>query len=282
MTTHFDLDAYFERIGYTGGRAPSLATLQAVIERHTQAIPFENLDPLLGQPVRLDLASLQQKLVRNGRGGYCFEHNTLLREALHTMGYHVGGLAARVRWNVPDNVTTARTHMLLHVDLADGIYIADVGFGGLTLTSALRLEAYAPQSTPHESFRLGQSKGDGYVLQARVGNEWKSLYTFDLQRQLPVDFELTNWYLSNYPQSIFVSGLMAARALPRQRLALRNNLLSLHHLNGETEQRSLGSPAEMRQVLSEQFGIRLPEATALDAAFSRVIEQQQQQHKPAG
>lgn len=278
MATHIDLDAYFERIGYTGSRLPSLANLQAIIERHTQAIAFENLDPLLGQPVKLDIASLQQKLVHAGRGGYCFEHNTLLREVLHALGYHVGGLAARVRWNVAEHVATARTHMLLHVDLADGIYIADVGFGGLTLTSALRLEAYAPQSTPHESFRLGQAKGDGYVLQARLGNEWKALYTFDLQRQLPVDFEVANWYLSNHPQSHFVTGLMAARALPRLRLALRNNLFTKHHLNGENEQRTLATPTELREVLTDQFGIRLPDTPSLDSAFARVIEQQQQQN----
>lgn len=274
MATHIDLDAYFERIGYTGSRLPSLTNLQAIIERHTNAIAFENLDPLLSQSVKLDLASLQQKLVHTGRGGYCFEHNTLLREVLHALGYHVGGLAARVRWNVAEHVATARTHMLLHVDLADGIYIADVGFGGLTLTSALRLEAYAPQSTPHESFRLGQAKGDGYVLQARLSNEWKALYTFDLQRQLPVDFEVANWYLSNHPQSHFVTGLMAARALPRLRLALRDNLFTRHHLNGENEQRTLTTPAELREVLTDQFGIRLPDTPALDPALARVIEQQ--------
>ncbi|WP_140626763.1 arylamine N-acetyltransferase family protein [Methylibium rhizosphaerae] len=279
MTTHIDLDAYFARIGYTGSRLPSLANLQAIIERHTQTIPFENLDPLLGQPVRLDLDSLQRKLVQGGRGGYCFEHNTLLRDVLHAMGYHVGGLAARVRWNVAEEVTTPRTHMLLHVDLADGIYIADVGFGGLTLTSALRLEAFSPQSTPHESFRLTQAKGDGYVLQARLGGEWKALYVFDLQRQLPVDFELANWYLSNHPQSHFVTGLMAARALPRQRLALRNNLFTRHHLNGESEPRTLATPAELREVLTGEFGIRLPDTPAQDAAFTRLIEQQPQ-HKP--
>jgi N-hydroxyarylamine O-acetyltransferase len=278
MTTHIDLDAYFARIGYTGSRLPSLTNLQAIIERHTQTIPFENLDPLLGQPVRLDPDSLQRKLVHGGRGGYCFEHNTLLREVLHALGYHVGGLAARVRWNVAESVATARTHMLLHVDLADGIYIADVGFGGLTLTSALRLEAFSPQSTPHESFRLTQAKGDGYVLQARLGNEWKALYTFDLQRQLAVDFELVNWYLSNHPQSHFVTGLMAARALPRQRLALRNNVFTRHHLHGESEPRTLATPAELREVLEGEFGIRLPDTPALDAALSRVVAEPA--HKP--
>src|SRR5262249_15051302 len=84
-----DLNAYFDRIGYSGARTPTLDTLRAVVLRHTEAIPFENLDPLLRRPVRLDAASLQRKLVRDGRGGYCFEHNLLLRHALEGLGFAV-------------------------------------------------------------------------------------------------------------------------------------------------------------------------------------------------
>src|SRR5262249_35987587 len=112
-----DLDAYFERIGYAGERSPTLATLQAIHLRHATIIPFENLTPLLHQPVRLDLASLQHNLVQSGRGGYCFEQNLLLLAVLRALGFQVTGLAARVRWNVPDEVVTARGHMLLRVEL---------------------------------------------------------------------------------------------------------------------------------------------------------------------
>jgi N-hydroxyarylamine O-acetyltransferase len=105
--TRIDLDAYFERIGYDGERAPTLATLRAIHARHATMIPFENLSPLLRQPVRLDLASLQDKLLHQGRGGYCFEQNLLLRAVLLALGFQVRGLAARVRWNVPDEVVTA-------------------------------------------------------------------------------------------------------------------------------------------------------------------------------
>ncbi len=99
--TRIDLDAYFQRIGYDGERTPTLATLRAIHARHATMIPFENLSPLLRQPVRLDLSSLQDKLIHQGRGGYCFEHNLLLRAALLALGFQVRGLAARVRWNVP-------------------------------------------------------------------------------------------------------------------------------------------------------------------------------------
>ncbi|MGH8653734.1 MAG: arylamine N-acetyltransferase family protein [Gammaproteobacteria bacterium] len=113
----FDLDAYLERIGYTGDRAPTLATLAAIHVRHTEAIAFENLNPLMGWPIRLDMESLQQKMVRDGRGGYCYEHNLLLKHALDALCFRVTGLLARVLWRAPEGAVTPRSHMLLRVDL---------------------------------------------------------------------------------------------------------------------------------------------------------------------
>src|SRR5262245_7124405 len=140
MTPRVDVDAYFERIGYRGLRSASVDTLAEIHLRHAQTIPFENLNPFLRWTVRLDLQSPQQKLVRHKRGGYCFEHNLLLSHVLRELGFQVRGLAARVRWNVPEDTLTARGHMLLLLDLGDRPYVADVGFGGLTLTAPLRLE----------------------------------------------------------------------------------------------------------------------------------------------
>lgn len=137
MTDSLDLDAYLRRIGYGGERAPTLPVLQAIAARHTEAIAFENLNPLLRWPVRLDLQSLQDKMVRDGRGGYCFEQNLLLSAALTALGFQVGGLAARVLWNAPEGAVTARGHMLLRVEL-EVPHVVDVGFGGLTLTGVLR------------------------------------------------------------------------------------------------------------------------------------------------
>src|SRR5258706_13268600 len=161
MEAAIDLDAYFRRIGYSGERTPTLDTLRALQCRHTEAIPFENLNPLLGWPVRLDAASLEQKLVRDGRGGYCFEQNLLFLHVLKALGFSVLGLAARVLWNVPAGVITSRSHMLLRVDIGEEPYIADVGFGGQVLTGPLRLEPDTEQATPHEPFRLLRA-GEGF------------------------------------------------------------------------------------------------------------------------
>src|SRR4051794_3734681 len=135
-----DLASYLDRIGYAGPRRPDLQTLQGVVAAHATSLPFENIDALLGRGIRLDTASLMGKLVGGGRGGYCFEQNTLLLHALRGLGFAVEGFSARVLWGRPEGDPTARSHMLLRVSLPEGDFLADVGFGGVTLTAPLRFE----------------------------------------------------------------------------------------------------------------------------------------------
>jgi N-hydroxyarylamine O-acetyltransferase len=263
------LDEYFARIGYWGDLKPSLENLQQLHARHTQFIPFENLDPFLRRPVHLDLAALQQKLIREGRGGYCFEHNLLFGHVLRAMGYGVTGLAARVLWNQPDDAITVRGHMLLRVEVDGRDYIADTGFGGLTLTAPLRLEVRVEQSTPHESFRL-MPFGHEFLLQAKVGGAWLTLYRFALHEQMQPDYEVTNWYLSNHPQSHFVTGLIAARPAPGGRYTLRNTELAVHDLRAGTERRTLANPAALRAVLEDHFQLTLPDEPKMDEKFEQL------------
>jgi N-hydroxyarylamine O-acetyltransferase len=266
-----DLDAYFERIHHTAGRAATLETLRALHAAHASAIAFENLSPLLGEPVGLDLASLEDKLVGRKRGGWCFEHNLLFSHVLRAIGFDVKTLAARVRWNVPEGVTPARSHMLMLVSLAGRRYVADVGFGGLTLTAPLELVPDIEQPTPHEPHRL-VAAGEGYVLEAKVAGQWQALYAFDLHEQLQADYEVSNWYLAHHPQSQFVTGIIAARADADRRHALRNTRYSIHRAGGETDRRFLGSVAEMKAVLEGAFGIALPSSSDLDVRLQKVID----------
>ncbi|HEU4951204.1 MAG TPA: arylamine N-acetyltransferase, partial [Holophagaceae bacterium] len=92
-----DLAAYFARIGFQGQAAADLRTLTALHEAHALAVPFENLAIQLGEGIRLDLDSLQDKLVRRRRGGYCFEQNGLLLAVLRELGFRVEAFEARVR-----------------------------------------------------------------------------------------------------------------------------------------------------------------------------------------
>jgi len=265
-----DRDAYFKKIGYAGTPRADLETLRALHLHHAQAIPFENLDPLIGRPVRLDLMSLDDKLVRGGRGGYCFEHNLLFKAVLEALGFRVTGLAARVLWNTPEQTISPRTHMLLRIDLDEESYLADVGFGGVTLTAPLRLQADIEQSTPHQPFRLVKA-GEAFIEQVKIREEWMSLYRFDLCEHVTADYEMANWYISTHPASRFVTGLIAALPTPDRRYALRDTQLAVHYLNGATERRTLTSIAELRGVLEGLFRITLPDTVALDAALGRVI-----------
>lgn len=265
------LTAYVDRIGSPEVTGPDLSTLRRIVAAHTRAIAFENLDPFTRRDVRLDQESLVAKLVNGGRGGWCFEQNHLLRAALDTLGYRTTGLAARVLWGRPaDAPATPRSHMLLRVDLPEGPHVVDVGFGGLTLTGVLALEPHVEQATPHEPFRL-LPDGDGFVMQARTGAEWRSLYRFDLAPQQPADYEVTNWYLGHHPASHFLATVMAARPDTDRRYALNGTGFAVHHLDGPTERRTLESPAAVRAVLEEHFRLDLSGLPDLDAALRRLF-----------
>jgi len=270
MPAAIDLEAYSQRIGYTGGRAPTLETLRGIHARHSQTIAFENLNPLLGWPVRLDPASLQQKLIHDGRGGYCFEQNLLFSHALKALGFHVTPLAARVLWNRPEDAITGRTHMLLRVDIDGQPYVADVGFGGQTLTGPLRLSVDVEQATPHEPFRIVKA-GEGFKMQSKIGGAWRTLYRFDLQEEVQPDYEIANHYTSTHPSSRFVTSLLVARPAEDRRYALLNNELAVHHLNGPTERRVLRRVAEMRQALEGLFRLRLPDTPELERVLERFV-----------
>ena len=266
-----DVEAYFQRIGYAGRRDATLETLADLHLHHPQVIPFEDLDPLLKRPVLLNAAAIERKILFSGRGGWCYEQNLLLGNVLQTLGFQVTGLAARVMWNGPEDMVRARTHMLLLIDDLDGgPYIADVGFGGLTLTGPLRLVPDVEQPTPHETFRLLLDAEGVYVLQVRLRDAWKPLYSFDLQPQLLVDYDVWNWHLCHHPDSPFVNNLMAARVTLDRRYGLLNNKLSIHVLNGESQQTTLATAMEIRGTLEHLFGIELPDDPGVEALLRRL------------
>lgn len=253
MPASFDLDAYFARIGYAGPRDATLATLSAIHTRHACSIPFENLDVLLGRGIRFDLDSVQQKLVRDRRGGYCFEQNHLLAAVLRELGFAVTPLIARVRWQAPADAITPLTHMLLCVEVGDRSFLADVGFGSMSLAAPLSLELDREQTGSLELRRLIQ-RSAFVVHQARVGEEWSDVYQFKLEAAPPVDFELGNWFTSTHPQSRFAQNLVAVRMGDRCRFVILNREFTIRHADGKVEKRAIASPDELLAVLAEYFG----------------------------
>lgn len=258
-----DLDQYFKRIGYGATVAPTLDTLQHLVALHTRAIPFENLNPFLGLPVHLDLPSIEQKLVRAGRGGYCYEQNALLRAVLESIGFSVSGHAARVLWQQPEGAEPAQSHMMLRVLIEGTPYLADVGFGGQTPTAPLRLDIESAQQTPHGSYRVLRRAGD-YLVESRVNYSWMPIYSSDLRPQSAGDYKVFNWYCSTSPDSHFTTGLVASLATEEGRYNLRDCNLAYYPNSGEKRESALRSTPELREVLTGIFGITLPETALLE------------------
>jgi N-hydroxyarylamine O-acetyltransferase len=161
-----DVDAYLARIGYTGSRSPTLSTLRALHLHHVLAVPFENLDVLLDRTLSLELPDLERKFVHQRRGGYCYEQNTLFASVLRALGFEVTNLIARVRWQIPPERSTPRSHMILRVAADHEQWIVDVGFGSIGLTAPLHFALDREQSTPHEPRRLIR-RDDYFVHQVR-------------------------------------------------------------------------------------------------------------------
>ncbi len=254
----FDLDAYCARIGYAGPREPTLAVLSAVHALQPAAIPFENLDPLLHRPVPLDLASLQAKLVAGRRGGYCFELNALFHAALDALGFAVTPLIGRVRWMAPpDHPEGPRNHMLLRVDLEEGAYLADAAFGGHLVSAPLRLEADIEQQAPASRLRL-QADGPVFTLQTLLPGGWQDVYRFTLEPAYPADYEISNWFTSTHPESIFRTFLIAERLTPEARYTLVNRTLT-ERRGGEVKARGIADAGELGVVLETVFGLVPPE-----------------------
>ena len=272
----FDLAAYFERVGFDGPGEPTLATLESLHALHPQAIAFENVDVFAGHDVPLDPQALQHKLVFSGRGGWCFEQNLLFGGVLAQLGFRVRQLAARVLWNAPSGVVRPRTHMVLLVDLEANHYVVDVGFGGLTATAPLLLAPGLEQSTSHETFRVLEIDEE-YLLEARVQEDWRPLYAFDLQAQTVADYSLTNWYLAHHPESSFRQHLLAARVAPGCRYAVFDDELTIHRPGIASERRRLTDVGALQTVLIEQLKLRLPRSAVLDDAFARIFERRRAQ-----
>lgn len=267
-----NLALYLQRLGFDAPPAPTLDTLRQLQLRHTGAFPFENLTTLSGQPVLIDLPSIEQKVLHDGRGGYCYELNNLFLALLQTLGFDARGISGRVVMGQPEGAWTARTHRLSLVTL-DGVrYITDVGFGGMVPTAPLLLDTPAEQFTPHEPYRIEQHE-DGYTLRANVGGEWRAMYIFDLQRQEDIDYAVGNWYVSTHPESSFARQLMVARTGEGWRRTLNNGSFAIHRIGRETERRQVTDVDELMGLLRSEFDIRVPREVALRRVIEGLIQQ---------
>lgn len=208
------LNAYLERIGLSGPVPVTEEGLARVHQAHSETIPFENLNILLGRGISLRPEDVFAKLVTQRRGGYCFEQNGLFLAALTALGFTVRPLLARV-W--VGNITEPRekTHQLLLVRLGGREWIADVGFGTAGPALPLPFEHDRISEQPGRRYRLRADEVFGHMLERSVaGGDWEKLYSFTLERCWQADFEMGNHYVSTHPKSPFTTRVVCSIQTP--------------------------------------------------------------------
>lgn len=248
------LDAWFSRINWTGAAEVTMDTLRALHLQQNCTIPFENLDVLLPREIQLDDQSLEDKLLHARRGGYCFELNGIFERALREIGFTVRSVLGRVVLSIPSQMPP-RTHRLLLVELDGERWIADVGFGGQTLTAPLRLQADLEQATPHGIYRL-LNEGNDWILQFRHHEHWQSMYQFDLATQYASDYVMGNFWSAHWPQSHFRHHLLLCRHLPDGgKLTLTNYHFTHWEKGVAVEQINVPDVESLYLLLQDRFGL---------------------------
>ncbi len=209
--------AYLERIGYTGSRTVDWQTLLGIHRAHVLTIPYENLEIQLERENLLSEAAFHDKLVRRGRGGWCYEMNGLLTGSLREMGFAVTRVAAGVaREFVGDEVVG--NHMVGLIDL-DRRYVVDVGL----------------MDGPLDPFPLEEAEwmeGALCFRLERLDNKWWRFHNH--QYGLAPSFDFTEepraleYYgdmctrLQTDPTALFVQLALAGRRTEQGALALRD------------------------------------------------------------
>ena len=262
-----DLDAYRRRIGFAGALAPTRDCLAQLILAHAAAIPFENIEVLARRVPRLDLAGLQDKMIRRRRGGYCFEQNTLFRGVLQAIGFDAQPMEARIRSGVPADVVTARTHLATRVAL-DGVdRMVDVGCSTVAPLAPLVLASREEQAAHGGVYRFVEV-GDELLLQTLAAGAWADCY--QLQPTVPhaVDCEAGNWFVATHPKSMLAHNLLMGRAIEGGRLRLFNRRLSTFRPQAAAPvEQELHTRAEFADVLADGFGLDVAPAD-LDAVMA--------------
>jgi N-hydroxyarylamine O-acetyltransferase len=255
-----DLDGYLDRVGWHGELHVDYATLAGLLDAHMRQIPFENLDVLLGRGVRLDVDSLQRKLVAGRRGGYCFEHATLFAAVLERTGFALQRHTARVVLVAP-RTQSPRTHMFLTVSLPEGRFVVDPGFGSLAPRIPVRLDD-GPQESAGDTTHWMAREGDLWILRNRSPGKTVDCWVSEAGADNLVDFEVGNYYTSTHPQSPFVNRLMLRAFTAAGRVSVMNRDVTV--TSGDaTRSFQLADRRALRVLLAVHFGFDLPEVETL-------------------
>ena len=249
--TAMDPAAYLLRLGDRGPREPTAGTLARLHRAHLRTVPFENLDIVLGAPIRLELPGLYEKIVARRRGGFCYELNGLFAWLLETLGFRLELLSARVF----EDGRQGREfdHLLLLVDLGDP-WIVDVGFGD-SFVEPLPLDVRSVRQAGSD-YRLVAEGADRILQRRRAGSGWEPQYAFTLTPRRLEDFVPMCEFQQTAPESPFTGRSVCSRATALGRVTLANGRFVVTE-GGRREERAVADADEYRTLLAARFGIEL-------------------------
>lgn len=251
-----DVNAYLRRLNYAGSLRPDAATLRALHRAHLMTVPFENLSIHLGERIVLDDAALFEKVVRRGRGGFCYELNGLFAALLASLGFRVSKLSAGVV-GATGEFGPDFDHMALLVSL-DEPWLADVGFGD-SFREPLRLNEPGSQAQDGEVYRIDTDAPDlSTRVVVRAGQEAgeRPLYRFGMTPHVYADYSDMCAYHQSSPESPFTRQQVTTRATVEGRMTLSGRRL-LTARGGDRQERLLADETQFRDVLRGSFGIDL-------------------------
>jgi N-hydroxyarylamine O-acetyltransferase len=255
MAKPLDVDAYLARINYTGPRTADYDTLAGILRSHIASIPFESFDVLLGRPIRLDPEALQAKIVANRRGGYCFEHGSLMYAALQAIGFAPIRHASRVVL-FEQRHESVRQHMFLTVAIDGVTYVIDPGFGPFACPFPIPVDG-SPVPTSAPTHRLCREGNDWILYVTQEGKQvpgWIST----MEEEYPVDFEMMNYYISTHPASFFTHNILASAVTHEGRINVMNQDVNIIR-DGAGESVRLTDRKGLRALVAQHFGFDLPE-----------------------
>ncbi|WP_375741248.1 arylamine N-acetyltransferase [Pseudomonas boanensis] len=254
------METYLRYLDVPAPQRADLATLDRLIAAHQQRVAFENVDVLLDRPIAIEANAVFAKVVERQRGGYCFELNSLFARLLLGLGYPVELLIARVRWGLPlDAPQTMQSHLALRVQLDEGPFLVDVGFGSATPFRAMPLDGTELPDFPFRLRSQDDASGELQLENHRPEQGWVAVYRFNLTPSPWVDYIARNWYTSTHPDSIFRQMLMIARTEGDSRLTLANGTFNRRYIDGRVDSRTLESAEQIIETLLVDFRIGLVE-----------------------
>lgn len=258
----FDLSAYLSRIGLETC-SPDLAGLKTLQAAQISTVPFENVLPFLGIVPELDADSLWRKLVIERKGGYCFELNSLLGEALATLGFSTRKVLARVRQGAAEG--GARSHLAFVLTLEDTEWLVDAGFGGQAPAEPVRISD-EPQPIRDQSYRICFEATSGeHVLERLTDAGWFSLYGFDRVEVRPADIEGANFLCAASPKMPFARSLKFYRLTEEGFFSFLDGKARLVG-NGENREWQIREEAELTRFLRQDLGLGYGDEVIRDLA----------------